>query len=1181
MPSFHTEAQKSSTGKGPSSQPSRLNADRPPARSSEVDSLQRSMGNQGLMEYMTGLSTSSGSAPWIQRKCAACQAGLSDSEEPLHLQRQASGAARAEEQASVDIQPKLHIGPVNDPYEQEADRVADLVVGQPSQPHSGVAYHGAQIPDVQREAEEGDDKCELEPDEFAPQEGEEEPTPQLKSDTNKPAKHRGGIEKNILQLKNSGQPLPTHVRHHMEPKFGYDFSSVRIHTGHQANSLNDRLNAQAFTTGKHIFFSHGRFKPGTTSGDRLLAHELTHVLQQTGGQTRVQTKSNTMDSFIHIQRAEEDIDLENKPYYSSALFGRAVHSKVEKRLRGEDSELVTEAPIPGATRKNSSKLNQVGFADLYKSTPASTVAGVQAYKVTKDDGSEELRFRNMPRSLRFRYARTQPRGTQKGPDRTRSGGGWTYTGDFPSTVWLGEIKPLRTPQIVAGVNQLGHYSSGMQKFVSAVHTDSGGTTRSSIATNRLKLKIPDDMHYKNFTTSKTGGLIVKNERVWIYPVKGEGVYAYFNLSKDYDQATYNAWIAGQETKIKQVVKDLKKKPATVSSSLKAEPARPAIANSPSRMQRNGVVVQRKGKGGRPKTDWKGARKTWETKWRAWAKPVRSYLRKQGKALKQKVDVDEKLGLTGGPGLTTKAHKTFESINMWSGPVGKLLGKVRFLLGGAFDKVSDVFQNMREKLGGVKKKIGGLSGKSFGFGWRKTLIKVLMKGARLAATKLLTASFRILADCFNGLMQKAIGQFKEDMSEKMADELCELKKRYEDFKEKIDNEVGGLVSKFEELYNEISSAKKWIEIATGLISLIRLGVQAISCLSPPALGCLWGLVAQVGISVALDLIMGTQWFEDNIANPTVQKIIKRYAGKHYQNLIDATLGKAGLTEFASDVDQCKVVDEADLGGVSWFSGGLSGSALIKKRDAWNSKYKLALIQELQKYFEDGKGKPASPKEIQAMLNALDGLTPEQIKAVLAKAKKSGKKYDSVKVQTSGIIKQLDVAAEEAMKELGLETPAAEEPVDKPAGGPAGGDKVSPSKGAEGGGKAGGPGKIPGLPKQEGEEGEARPSYRAEAVPPGLENGTPTTYSWRPVWIMNPKGSYNDGDELKLIIDLFSGDQMFTVYDVVAIYKGKRISKSRSGTKTEYRIYFKNDWSVPAQKIVIYGGEKYAVWMPLPE
>jgi hypothetical protein len=77
-----------------------------------------------------------------------------------------------------------------------------------------------------------------------------------------------------------GQPLPETDRDFMERRFGFDFSKVRVHTNSNAIQMSRKLNAQAFTHGSNIYFGAGRYNSGTSAGRRLLAHELTHVVQQ-------------------------------------------------------------------------------------------------------------------------------------------------------------------------------------------------------------------------------------------------------------------------------------------------------------------------------------------------------------------------------------------------------------------------------------------------------------------------------------------------------------------------------------------------------------------------------------------------------------------------------------------------------------------------------------------------------------------------------------------------------------------------------------------------------------------------------------------------------------------------------------------------------------------------------------
>jgi hypothetical protein len=88
------------------------------------------------------------------------------------------------------------------------------------------------------------------------------------------------VERKIDQARGGGRPMDSDVQANMENSFGADFGGVRIHTGAHAESLNRSLSAKAFTTGRDIFFGEGHYNPGSSAGRELLAHELTHVVQQ-------------------------------------------------------------------------------------------------------------------------------------------------------------------------------------------------------------------------------------------------------------------------------------------------------------------------------------------------------------------------------------------------------------------------------------------------------------------------------------------------------------------------------------------------------------------------------------------------------------------------------------------------------------------------------------------------------------------------------------------------------------------------------------------------------------------------------------------------------------------------------------------------------------------------------------
>jgi hypothetical protein len=106
----------------------------------------------------------------------------------------------------------------------------------------------------------------------------------------------------IQSSMSSGSPLPLSTRAFMEPRFRTDFSKVRIHTGEKAAKLNRQLNAHAFTVSDHIFFGRDKFRPETSDGKELIAHELTHTIQQGAAVQRKEDVTVTQRSQPMVQR---------------------------------------------------------------------------------------------------------------------------------------------------------------------------------------------------------------------------------------------------------------------------------------------------------------------------------------------------------------------------------------------------------------------------------------------------------------------------------------------------------------------------------------------------------------------------------------------------------------------------------------------------------------------------------------------------------------------------------------------------------------------------------------------------------------------------------------------------------------------------------------------------------------
>jgi hypothetical protein len=182
----------------------------------------------------------------------------------------------------VPVQAKLKIGQPGDKYEQEADRVAEQVMRMPD-------------PRLQRQVEPEEEEEEmlqakpLAPQimplvrrQIEPEEEEEEEPIQAKQVVSRQTPQAGpSLEAQIRPLRGGGRLLSQSVRDFFEPRFGHDFSRVRVHADAKAADSARAVSAQAYTVGHNVVFSAGQYAPGTRAGRRLLAHELAHVVQQT------------------------------------------------------------------------------------------------------------------------------------------------------------------------------------------------------------------------------------------------------------------------------------------------------------------------------------------------------------------------------------------------------------------------------------------------------------------------------------------------------------------------------------------------------------------------------------------------------------------------------------------------------------------------------------------------------------------------------------------------------------------------------------------------------------------------------------------------------------------------------------------------------------------------------------
>ncbi|MDO8342998.1 MAG: DUF4157 domain-containing protein [Cellvibrio sp.] len=232
------------------------------------------------------------------------KAGSAVQQDNAPLQKKAYRSALSSGQSAAQDEPrlqtKLSVSTPGDSHEQEADRVADEVVSRSAaaqsteenklNPGSTKPENNASNPQslqtkISRMAEPAPAATE------APQTETESSPAETATDNEQGVSAE--VEQQIAGLRGQGAQLPEHVRTEMESQFNHDFSSVSIHNDSTADTLCKQLSARAFTVGSDIFFASGEYAPDSQEGKRLLAHELTHVVQQGSGVTRKIMRVNT------------------------------------------------------------------------------------------------------------------------------------------------------------------------------------------------------------------------------------------------------------------------------------------------------------------------------------------------------------------------------------------------------------------------------------------------------------------------------------------------------------------------------------------------------------------------------------------------------------------------------------------------------------------------------------------------------------------------------------------------------------------------------------------------------------------------------------------------------------------------------------------------------------------------
>lgn len=770
------------------------------------------------------------------------------------------------------IQPQLEVGPVDDPLEIEADAMADRVVRRQAAGTGGIV---ADAPPLQAKADQVvqrqcascqsdrrilpqleigpvDDPLEVEADAMADHvvrrqaaDRNDEGSPDRRAwaktgSTDSSASAGDGLESALAHSSGSGAPLASPTRDRMEDAFGADFSAVRIHTGSASSAMNEEIGARAFTYGTDIHFNDGEYQPGTQRGAHLLAHELTHVVQQNSG----------------VQRAPKRLQRKLLVFGPTTGIpsGTLIHNYgvlPQFVQAGLNPGVWTEPGIPGAN-KDVVGLGLKGEPDFYRDNGVNGVPiGINQRKVGG--------FQNM------NVAAAAP----KKP--LSPGGSVQDLGNAPSDIELGDLKPGHSPEEQLGRLQIRNYIKGIENTANAVnsyqqlHGHADRWSPAPKARPMVDLTVPD-----NLTRSSSAGTRYSKLDVWewtgkatrhsftslkgsliVYRSSVPGIWAYEWMPESVPDSL------GEDFDVQRLLDRLNH---DVRPRLEAsQQVSPKFKASKSARRKQRTVLRRKAKPHK-KFDEKG----WLGAYTPWRKDADKALgdtkSKNNEAVleavtegKKRTGFDPKL-----PQAVKDRAKAFAQVRHWM-KFGRIYGWLRKTFDRVYVKLAGFAKWIKEKVRGLVK-----SASSSGFGnWIKAAAMALFKVAKKLGAWAISMILDKLLDSLQEGVINVLGQLAEAVTPESVkskiEEVEALKARYEEMLQEAEQSLEKKL--FGDKLELFSQLAKYMEIAntvSTIVSVVKWGIRIIACASPPLLGCLWNL-AIAALEWAFSKLMETCWF----------------------------------------------------------------------------------------------------------------------------------------------------------------------------------------------------------------------------------------------------------------------------------------------------------------------------------
>ncbi len=801
----------------------------------------------------------------------------------------------------ASIQPKLTVGAPDDPYEKEADAVAERVMRMPAKDF--IQRKGVNT-EAKNEAQPGGAMENNTSSVSAKQTGnksfirlkcsackEEDQLHRkpadndiaiIQAESQEAAPVSDAVSSSIERSRGAGSKLNTNTLSYMESRFGRDLSSVNIHTGSDAVQMNRELNAQAFTVGNDIYFNHGKFQPGSNEGDHLLAHELTHTIQQSPG---IREKPKEVFSSVYQHTSPVSLVGENKVQRSKSFapadrsdqsLGRLVHGTLLPMLKDNNTDLFVEVKIPGGN-KAGNVLGSFGVADLYKAEPTQG----KSRTIGLNFDGESPSFLTKDTKLDFgggAYNHNKdaaPQGTTVTPKVKKMDAA-------PNMIEVGDLKPGGSGEVILGGGQLSNYMKGIDSTAEATNKylqknsgETDGSNRWNVFVRKmLSLNIPAKLSYP-------GSGIARN-RLAVYDATGtvvpdSGLVGSLYVYKDQQSGIWSyEWIPDNVGTVSSGSGRVNE----VLNRLRTDVIPPLVSTGttgiqPKRNSNPQPVVVSPVKPKLQRKDEKFSDEDWKkTKFNPWKTDAEKLLGDKSEVQKLQVaealvDVKHRNAMVPVPAEVMEKGQALSTIRHWN-RFGGILGWLREKFDFIYRKVAGFAKKIKEKVQKLVQKVGS---SSFG-SWVKAAAKVIFKIFKMVGS---WAISKILDKLLASLKEGIFNNIKILIEEVTPDDVKAKIQQFEDLKEQyqaiIEENEDKLIQRFFgdklEFFEKLEEFEKLADTVSDIVTLVEWGIRLLACASPPAIGCLWNLAISA-LEFIFARLMQTCWFTKEVYAPVISK-----------------------------------------------------------------------------------------------------------------------------------------------------------------------------------------------------------------------------------------------------------------------------------------------------------------------